>query len=49
MLTIELRGSELADSPLQRESNLRNVPLARLTVADLRVLLLEAGRKDRAC
>lgn len=32
MLTIELRGSELADSPLQRDSNLRNVPL----VVDIR-------------
>jgi filamentous hemagglutinin len=27
VLSIELRGSELADSPLQRESNLRGVPL----------------------
>ena len=32
MLTVELRGNELADSPLQRESNLRNVPL----VVDIR-------------
>lgn len=27
ILTVELRGAELADSPLQRDSNLRGVPL----------------------